>query len=63
MWFDLLVIVVCFVVFGRASNYLIEGLASVRAAEQHGVTRTFRIDGGDDTHRDIAHVDILQVRF
>ncbi|MQY68072.1 MAG: hypothetical protein GH150_01625 [Hadesarchaea archaeon] len=34
MWFDLLVIVVCFVVFERASDYLIEGLASVRAAEQ-----------------------------
>ncbi len=54
MWFDLLVIVVCFVVFGRAS---------VRAAEQHGVTRTFRIDGGDDTHHDIAPADILQVRL
>ena len=50
MWLDLLVIVACFVVFGRASNYLIEGLVSVRAAEQHGVARTLRGDGADDTH-------------
>ena len=50
MRLDLLVIVVCLVVFGRASGYLIEGLASVRAAEQHSVTRTFRGDGDDDIH-------------
>ncbi len=50
MWLDMIIIVVCFVVFERASNYLIRRLASVRAAEQHSVTRTFRGDGDDDIH-------------
>ncbi len=63
MWLDLLVIVVCFVVFERASDYLIEGLASVRVAERHRVGRTLRGDGCGDAYDDVAHAGVLQVCF
>lgn len=63
MWLDLLVIVVCFGVFGCTTNYLIEGLAPVRAAEEHGVVQVLRGDGDNKTHSIVAYAGALRIHI